>query len=53
MSNLYGNFENEIFNSPHVSANFSKFHFLDDLDLVDDLTSKVRFTSKVKVIPKN
>ena len=27
MSNVYGNFENEIFNSPHVSDNFPQFSF--------------------------
>ena len=37
MSDFYGNFENEIFNSPHVSANFPQFSFLGDLDLFDDL----------------
>ena len=37
MFNLYGNFENEIFNSPHVLANFPHFSFFDDLDITDDI----------------
>ena len=51
MSNLYGNFENEIFNSPHVLANFPHFFtFLDDLDLVDDLDLWLKVTKKSKCL---
>ena len=42
MSNLYGNFENWIFNYPHVSANFTQFLFLMTLTSLMSLTFDLR-----------
>ena len=40
-------FVNVIFNCPQVSANFRNYHFLDDLDFVDDLDLLLGVTKKI------